>query len=90
MMNEFRYEKTDKDYILYFPELLNVHIPFKQYIGPDTTPIKITDKMMEELVYKLNTGEIKLYCDDMEITEDGVKYKLSSPDTRKLKIIFDK
>lgn len=89
-MKEYTYIKTDDDYILYFPELLNIHIPFKQYAGPDTEPIKITDKMMEELVYKLNTGEIKIHCDDMEIDEAGLKVKLSSPDTMSLKAIFQK
>lgn len=86
-MKGYTYGKTKEGYILYFPELLNVRMPKKQYLGPDTEPITLTDKMMTELCQKLNNGEIKVTCEDINIITNT--FNLTVEDEDKLKKILE-
>lgn len=86
-MKGYTYGKTKEDYILYFPELLNVRMPKKQYLGPDTEPITLTDKMMDDLCHKLNTCEIKVTCEDINIITNT--FNLTVDDEDKLKKILE-
>ncbi len=86
-MKGYTYGKTKEGYILYFPELLNVRMPKKQYLGPDTEPITLTDKMMDDLCHKLNNGEIKVTCEDINIITNT--FRLTAEDENKLKKILE-
>lgn len=77
-MAEYTYEKTDEGYILYFPELLNLRVPKKQYMGPYVEPITTTDKMMEDLCRKLNNGEIKVIVEDLDF--ESQRFRLNVKD----------
>jgi len=85
-MDEYTYEKTKDGYILYFPELLNVRMPKKQYLGPDVEPVTLTGQMMDDLCNKLNTGEIKVTIEDIDILSN--RFRLSVEDKGKLEKIF--
>lgn len=72
-MKGYAYSKTKEGYTLYFPELLNLRLPKKQYLGPDTEPITLTDQMMTDLCQKLNNGEIKVHCEDISLDQGSFR-----------------
>lgn len=76
-MKGYTYGKTKEGYILYFPELLNVRMPKKQYLGPDTEPITLTDKMMDDLCRKLNNGEIELIMEDLDFKSQRFRLNIN-------------
>ena len=76
-MAEYTYEKTDEGFILYFPELLNLRVPKKQYLGPDIEPLTITDKMMDDLCRKLNNGEIELIMEDLDFKSQRFRLNIN-------------
>ena len=85
-MTGFSYTVIDEGYKLHFPELLNLNIP-REYHVDEYAVINITPAMMDDLVDKLNNGEIKIHCDDINILKNT--FKLTVDGMEKLKEIIE-
>lgn len=85
-MTGFNYTVTDEGYKLHFPELLNLNIP-REYHVDEYAVINITPTMMDDLVDKLNKGEITIHCDNIDLLQKN--FKLTINDMDKLKKIIE-
>lgn len=85
-MTGFSYTVIDEGYKLHFPEVLDINIP-REYHVDEYAVINITPAMMDDLVDKLNKGEIKIHCDDINILKNT--FKLTVDGMEKLKEIIE-